>query len=340
MFSKFLIAGTLASLGCAQQSLDARSFVPPEPRGEVYLDLEAIRAIGLWDRVRRTLADNLLIRVEHEIGFGLAEVDELWAYPALANGQAHGNRSVVIFKGTEELLTQSGRVGTRTDRVGQYDVVTWEDTREPGDPGVWVAPVEGVLVFGSRDCVLPVLLGQQQPGLMPADLRSLADGRGILFHYVAELTEAEGRSLLGPLVGEQLELPKLLMIRLRDAATDDAEVNELQLEALMRWPVDSTGPAAMNKHLTDGIATLREHPRLGGMSRLWDAMSFAVEGQELHVRIGLGDARQASSMIGGLFPFMMVARPIEPQAAEDGESRETEPPKPVAEPGRRGGEDA
>lgn len=335
MFLESSCACALFLLPTAQEPLNARSFVPPDPHAEVYVDFEWLRESGLLDRVQRTLAGNLLMMVEEEVGFSLAEIDEMWAYPSIANGDAHAHRQVVIFEGTPELLTPSGRVGTRTDQVGKYDVVFWEDTWEVDDPGVWVAPVEGTLVYGCRDCVLPVLRGQQQPGLMPANLRSLAAGRGVVFHYVEELGEADGKSLLGPFVGQEMEMPKFLMTRLCQAGSADPELAELQLELLMRWPVDSAGPAAMKQQLTDRIASLREHPRFGALRSLLDALDLTVKGQELQVRLQMGDARQASNMIGGLFPLMMVSRPIEQPAEEGDQARDPEPP--AAEAGRRGG---
>ena len=335
MFLKLLCVGVLASLSVAQEPLNARSFVPPDPRAEVYVDFEWLRESGFLDRVQRTLVGNLLMRVENELGFSLAEIDEMWAYPSIANGNGNGNahahHQVVIFKGTPELLTPSGRIGTKTDQVGKYEVVTWEDTWEGGDPGAWVAPVEGTLVYGSKEGVLSVLRGQRQPGLMPADLRSLAAGRGVVFHYVEELSEADGRSLLEPLFGTGLEMPQFLMTRVCQEGSEDRELAELRLELLMRWPADSAGPAAMKQQMTEGIASLRKQPRFVGLRQLWDALDVEVEGQELHIRIKMGNARQASSMIGGLYPFMMVSRPVEQPGEEDGQAA-----GPAADAGRQG----
>ena len=327
LFGLFVLASALS----AQQEPDGRAFMPLQPKSEVRVDFASMRDSELWDGIRRSLASTLLPLLEDQLGFRLAEVDHLRAYPLTGKQEPGLNTTgVVVFEGSDHVIAPSGRIGTRSEDIDGFEVVVEEDSWDPSDPCVWVAPRAGVLVYGSSHCVLPVLRAERQGGVVPPELLSLSAGRGVMAHYVMEMAEVDARLVLDMLAAPESVAPEFLMMRLRQGlSVGDAE-SEVHLEATLRWAVGTEGPMAMRDHLQERLVALRQHPRLGALRRWWDAIELTVDGRDLRAHIGLGRPRQAGGMIALLLPFMMFTRVT---AAEQPVVEEVE-----AVPARRNGQ--
>src|SRR5262245_55731251 len=105
-------------------ALDARAFVPAEPRSEIFVDFRAMRDTGVWEGITGSIARTVLPAIEQQLGFHLDAIDRLRAYPS--NGPSQDGRNdtgVVLFEGTDDLVTPAGAADTTTTKVAGHDVV-------------------------------------------------------------------------------------------------------------------------------------------------------------------------------------------------------------------------
>ncbi len=307
-------AAPLFGQGGGTQGLGARAFVPTEPGCEISIDFRSMRAAGVWDGVTVAYASTLLPLIEHQLGIALVEVDRLWAYPQTGPTQAgHGDVGMVLWEGSDKLLTPAGAARTTTEQIGGYEVVVVPGWQEPDpDPAVWVAPKPGVLVYGARHLVEPVLLGEATPGVIPPELLSLVAGRGVLAHVVMTFAAIAKRGFLDltkDLGGHDplTVAPDYAMLRLRmDAPIDGDDVPQLHCDGRLRWVDGGTPPAQFAQQLRAGLGSLKRHPRYAALKHLWNRIEVGLDGRDVTLHLGLGRPREAGALFALAGPVLWL----------------------------------
>jgi len=343
-----VVTATLSSL-LAQQpktaALDARAFVPTDPRSEIFVDFRAMRDSGVWDGVTSSIARTVLPLLEQQLGFHLDAVDRLRAYPQNGPGQEGRNDTgVVLFEGSADLVTPAGAPDTATTTVAGHEVVVVSSGWAPDDPTWWVAPKPGVLVYGSKHLVEPALLGKGTPGVTPPELLSLVAGRGVLAHAVVTFDDTARAGFIEAVEARGIAPPEFLMLCVRivpGEKPDDEPV--VHVDGKLRWPTAEQGPQQMTDHLKARIELLKKHPRFGALRRIWNLIELRTDGRDLTAHIELGRPRDAGGLVAVAAPFLMFAGSATVGPEVQATTADPAPPAPpvpvpaVPEGGNRGG---
>lgn len=340
------LAATLVGSALAQaptQKPDGRAFVPPEPRSEVWVDFATMREIGIWDGVSRSVMGTFLPMIEQQLGFRLEEIDRLRGYPQagpIAEGQS--DTGVVIFEGSDKVITPAGAPGTTLEKIGGHEAVVVPSYGAENDPSLWVAPKSGVLVYGARHLVEPLLLGKLTPGVTPPELLSLVAGRGIVAHVAVTCDDTVRRGLVEALgAGEAATGPDFLMLRMRvELPADAADEPQIHLDGKLRFADATKGPQELGAHLRTSIDGLKKHPRFAALKKIWNLIELRVDQRDVEVHIPLGGPREAGGLFALAAPLLMftaaapqaVAVPVQGQVEEVVVEDVTEPPPPPPAP--------
>jgi hypothetical protein len=336
----FLFPAVLLPLTLSAQAptLDARSFVPAEPKVEVWADLAAMRESGVWDGIASSLGALLLKPAEQELGFSLEAVDRIRCYPPVRDDKGPGSHSgLVIVEGNDQVVVPADRPKTGTASVGVHELLV--DERFGGDdPDVWFAPKKGVLVSGPKSRIEPVLLGQQLPGVLPPELLSLTSSRGALAHTVGVLEAGtSGVELLQMLEAPAgMPPPRYLIARLRQEQVEGQDEPSIVVEATARWHDDDKTPALLAAHVRTRIEVLGRHKRFGAWKRYLQKIEVVADARDLEARLVLGRPKDAGAMFAAIVPMLLVSG-SRVEAVEVEAAAEPPPPPPVPVPQPAGG---
>lgn len=328
----------------AQQTLDARAFVPPRYEAEAVVDFAAMRESGLWDHLSRSMVVKLLDSLEGEMGVRISNLDRLRAFPPVRVGgadQGGEQADLVLFEGNDQVGLPPAPDGghLRPDRIAGHDVLVADYGWGDEDPDVFVSPRPGLLAYGNRRHVTAVLERSATPGVPPAEFLSLTSGRGNQAFMVVQFTGPmladlpEEMAGMNPSAADALQY---LMLRARRAdagGADDEPVFALQ--GILRYQTGAEGPKAAQEWLQQTMARLAQHQQLGALKRYWKKVQSRVDGRDLVVELELGNARRAAGDLGNLLAPMMLmtARGVEAaQAVEVEEAVVEEPPPPPPPP--------
>ncbi|MGE3172314.1 MAG: hypothetical protein AB7O97_06780 [Planctomycetota bacterium] len=312
-----------AGSAMAQRPLDGRAFVPPNPRCEIWVDLEAMRSTEVMEGLELSAGAMLFGFAEDALGFPLAALHRLRGYPPLGEELVGNDAGVLILEGTSDVITPAGADGTRRDTLSGYEVVVedrpWLDAE---DPSIWVSPKPGVVVHGAKHAIAPVLAGTQAPGVTPPELLSLSAGRGVLAHVVMACDDQVRRGLTEVLElaeGSTLTAPDYLMLRVRvEPPVEQYGDPTVHLDGRLRWSENDGASDAMAAHLQQQIAALKVHPRFAAWKGFWNKVSIAVQDRDVVLHLDMGRPRDAGSLWTMIAPALLLPRAIEAAAAPPG----------------------
>jgi hypothetical protein len=331
-----------------EPKLEARSFTPAGYRAELFVDFKALNEHGNWDAVRRSPTGTMFGIAEQHLGFELAELERIHAYPEIPDGQEEPENQrrggMAVFVGSDKIVLPRPE-GYREDKLGGF-AASVEDREWTGaDPDLWLQVRPGLIVYATQHLVRPVVEGKAAPGVPDAEFLLLTSGKGGLAHVVVTLTDAMLEDLPFPLpegVLHEDDKPRFFALRLRllpQAAKDGEEQEpEVVLDAILRHQTGAKGPEAVRALAQKGLDEAKEHPRLGALKRFWSKIELKTDGRDVTLRLPLGRPRDAGGnlamLIAPLTFFGMTA-----EAAPAAVEVAAPAPKPATEPGRgRGGE--
>jgi hypothetical protein len=351
-----LLVASLVPLAAQAPKLDARSFTPAGYRAEMFVDFAALNEHGIWDAVRRSAAGTLFGMLEQQLGFELAELAQIHAYPEIPDGQPRdeGRRQggLAVFTGSDKVVLPTP-AGYRRDKVGDYEASIQDGEWAAADPDLWLQVRPGLLVYATQHLVRPVVEGKAAAGVPEAEFLLLTSGKGGLAHVVVTLTDAMLADMPFPVPEGVLhadDMPRFFALRLRLApqgAKDGEEQEpEVVLDAIVRHETGKQGPEAVRTLAQKALDEAKEHPRLGALKRFWSRIELRVDGRDVAARLPLGRPREAAGNLATLIaPLMLLGTHAEaPPAAVEVQVEDPAPkPEPKPEPrpgggeGRRGG---
>jgi hypothetical protein len=298
----------------AQAATDARAFVPKDYRCECFVDFVALRECGLWDHMERSMVVQLMDSLQAQIGVRIGDLDRLRAFPETPSDEPErdGRRGggVVVFEGNGNvgLPMADEERSLRLDKLGAFDVLVEDHSWTAEDPDLWVSPKAGLLVYGTRHLIAPILEGKAGPGVPPPEFLSLTSGRGNLAFVVMEMTAAMLRDVPEEMAGMNPagdEDPlRHLLVRVRQVGEGDEATFELQ--GTLRYARGAKAPELAAKWLREGLQQLEKHQQLGALKRFWRKVEVKVDRQDVTARLDLGNARKAAGEIGNLLAPLMV----------------------------------
>ncbi|MBK8095694.1 MAG: hypothetical protein IPK26_01215 [Planctomycetes bacterium] len=330
---------TLA-LPLAAQQADARSYVPPGFTVEAFVDFAALKEHELWDAIRGSAVGSLFGMAEQELGFELADLDKLYAFPETGRkGEGLSQGGLMIMVGNDSVTLPPNQSRCEEGKLGDYQALLG---KYGDDPDHWVQIRPGLLLMGTNHIVRPLLAKEVQPGVPEGDMLALTSVKGSMAHLVMAITDEMLDDLPFPVpegVLQQDDKPQFFMIRLRlqPGASADEEP-QVFLEAALRHVNGSKGPAALKGLADQGLAEAKKHPRLAAFKQFWSKIELRTDGRDLALSLPLGRPRDAAGQLVMLAaPLMMLgtteAVPAPVEAAP--EEKPAEEPKPAG--GGRGG---
>jgi hypothetical protein len=297
-----------------KRPLDARAFVPASYLAEIFVDVKALRDQEILEGLSSTAIGPFLKMMEREFGFALENVDTLRVFPPV-EGQPRvpGKREAMIgvFTGNEKvcLPARPADADTTMDTIAGCKVAIRGAAWYGDDPDLRVCVRPGLLAFGPRRCLAPVLEGTATPGVPPGEFLSLASGKGVLAYTIATLTDKalEDRSVVPENAVCADDKPRCLIVRVRSepgAAPDDEPT--LVLEAIVRCENGKQGPKRLAAVVKEGLEAAQKHPRLSALKRFWTKIEVTVDGRDVRARLPIGKPREAASNLALLVAPLML----------------------------------
>jgi hypothetical protein len=331
----------------AKPKLDARQFVPSGYRCECFVDFAALDDCGIWTSVRKSVFGMMLGEVEKQLGFELAELKTLRAYPdtttSVARTEGHVDSTIAIFEGSNNVTLPPHDPNEGTEEIELAGVPALVNSR---DAASWLLPKPGLLILGHRRHLEAVLAGKGHPGVPDDEFMTLLAGKDLL-HVIALVDRAQTSEM--PEIVQSLpwvdgDLPTCFLLRLRlitpakDKASGDAPEPQVVLEVVVRHATGKSGPAMLQEQVAKGLEFLSKHKQLGAQKRLWSKVESKVDGRDLRLSLSLGRARDASAIFGSLLgPLFMGTMTVAGQEAAQLVD-ETDSAAPVTEEKEKGKE--
>jgi len=334
------VAAASCTSSLAQIRLDARSFPPEDFRAEIYVDFARLVDSGIWDAVRGSAVGAMLSMVERELGFSLSELDSLRMYPELnrrSERPEHWRKGgVLVMVGSDELLLPVP-ANHRQEQFGGYDAAIDDRDWVQRDPDMWLQVEPGLLVYGTRHLLEPVVEGKATPGLPSGEFLSLTSGQDGLAHVVLGLEEQDLRELPFAVPDgliDAADRPQFLALRMWTVvgADDDEDDPQVLFEAIVRCQDGSKAPELLVEFARQSVEQARQHPRLAALEQIWSKLEFSINGRDVKARLPLGRTREAGGNLAMLMaplwlfstpsveaaPLVLVGElPLEPPAPVD-----------------------
>jgi hypothetical protein len=285
-----------------KRPLDARAFVPADYLAEIFVDVKALRDQEILEGLSSSTIGPLLKMMERAFGFAPSNLDTLRVFPPVeGQPRVQGQREAMIgvFTGNEKvcLPVEPPDADTTLDTIAGCKVAIHGAAWYRDDPDLCVCVRPGLLAFGPRHFLAPVLEGTAASGVPPGEFLSLAAGKGVVAYVIVALTDKalEDRTMVpeGAVCAD--DKPRFLVLRVRSepgATPDDEPV--LVLEAIVRCDNGKQGPARLAAIVKEGLQAAQKHPRLSALKRYWTKIEVAVDGRDVRARLPIGRPREAA----------------------------------------------
>ena len=298
----------------AQVPLTARSFPPKDFRMEVYVDVGELVETGIYGSLSRSALGATFTILERETDLDIEDIDtmrmhaEIWRdrseYPE--NWRQGG---VCVLTGNEDLVLPEPR-GFRLEEFGGYDAAIEDNRWSAGDPDLWLQVKPGLVVYGTKHLLEPVVDGAAQPGLPSGEFLSLTSGKNGLAHFVLAVEDwmwsQPPLSALESYVEEIIDPtdpPEFFAVRvLSEPAAEEDDYAQIRLEVIVRHRLGTKGPEASLAAAREGLEQARQHPRLAALRHLWSKVEMTVDGRDVRLVLPLGNQRDA----GGTLAMMLA----------------------------------
>ena len=293
---------TLTAAALAQGAgRTAASFVPGDHRCEVVIDFAALRDTGLIDDLQASMMGMMLKQAEKEMGVPFAALERIRLYPELPDSESDSQQGgIAIIEGNDK-MSMPDKAGKETAKIGDYEVVL---DSASDDPDLWVDVGPGLLVYGTRHVVAPLLDGSKKAGPTNAELAALGGGDGVLFKAAMFLSPAMFGGA-NPMEEMGIDLPETGAVRLVSETVDDEDT--FVLEVVARFADAEKGPEAMVQMAMAQLQGMAAHPMMGEQLKpMMEKLDIKAQGNDAVARLKLGTSRELVTALSGLAPMMMM----------------------------------
>lgn len=313
----FLILSSAALAQGTAPPRVATSFVPPDHRCEVVIDVAALLESGLMDDLQGAPMGKMMLgQAEEGLGFPLSALKKVRLYPEVpGSGREPGRRNggLAILEGGPEVKMPMPEDAEKQKLAG-FDVVA-DSGRE--NPDLWVDVAPGLLLYGTKHLVEPLLDGSAKAAATNPKLAAIAAGEGVVLHAAALLDPAMfGRQ--SPFASGEVALPEVGAVRLRTEAGEDDEP-QFVLEVIARYGADETdeagekggekgasGPEALIAMVQAQLEGMAKAPMMASLKPLLAKLECKADGRDARMALRLGSSRDVANAIGQLAPMLML----------------------------------
>lgn len=282
----------------AKPPLEPRHFFLADCENLVFVDLKQLREREIWDELQRSAIGMALGPLEKEGGFPLADLDRVWMQALVAKGGERPDvRQIGIFEGNQGLALPESVSRNETYQKSEIGGCTVFERSLGRLQELIAVPRPELRIFGTRELIEPVLLGERRDGLPTPMVQSLLSGRGDNVVYV--IFDARqgmpGNEIMGRLIGTvewpEDDVPSHLLARVR--ITGEADDPHLEVEVILRHPLGKAGLDASEAAAKAWLESLQSHPRLGALKHVWKTIEIKRDRADLVLRKDLGRSRDA-----------------------------------------------
>ena len=338
---------TFCALGVcatAQKAPTARQFHFDDYRTVVHLDMRKLRSTGVWDELNMSAIKMVLGMMKEQLGFSPDELDSvtMTVDRYAKEGDADAFAEVVVLEGNAA-FDRPADLDRDYEReaVGACEVYKhrwgWSSDLAIVSPKLHV--------YAPAELLREVIGGKPRTGLPSADVMAFTAGqKDVVAYCVLDLAVTGGP---GELLAEALpdvtwpEGDKPLMACFRVRATGEDFDPHLTLEMVLRHGTPGEGLAVTEKAVAARLAEVMKMPEARLFKPLLKKVEHERSGSDAVWRVDVGRARNAAGMLGGMAPFLFVARtaqavPAAALQAVEVEETEEEAEEPAAKNGKQG----
>ena len=311
LYRTALLSFSLTAVVLAQETTVGTSpMMPANPRCEVVIDFAALRESGLLDDLKASMIGMFLAKAEEDAGMKFASIQKVRMYPQIpdgAPGAANQPRGGVAFlDGDEKLTLPKEKKGMQAGKVGDHDALVQGGGGENSEMMVSMKP--GSLVVGTGNLVEPLVTGKQKSGTLPAELKALQGGKGVLVNAAVLVPETMPGDMAE--MFESTGKPQGAVMRLVNSQV--AEEDHFAIEILVRFPSEEKGAKELIEMAKMQLQALTQMGPMAQMKELKDLvgkLEFTAEGKDAKVKLPLGTSRDMVAAMTALMPMMTMGQP-------------------------------
>ncbi len=313
------VACALAALASAQSRPSGRDFLPLDYHAEAFVDLDALRALGLTDDLERNLAYGAFRSTLHrEYGIDTEDLRRIRVAARFGDPGAmdmtedneHSVTRITVFDGEPGLRLADPLKLEASPTAVTSPATLW---RERGFGGTaWYSPRPGLVIVGSTPSVEAAATGSRTGGVPQPELMPFTIERGALAYLAAvrgRLPQAEWNQLSGLPTDWFLEQDPIEAIGLRLQHDD----GRLALVLRVEFSRGNGGSAHFATQLREALRHASALPTAALLAPLLEELNVEVTPRALRGTLDLGAGEEIATTVAKLIERTAAARLLGPR---------------------------